>query len=258
MTLETTGVTLTAAAARTIARRLRVTALPRANVRHRRRDRDLRRHTRRRRPSRSPALPATTAGGAAPAPGSGEPPVKARPAGALHDGGATITWQPRESFIQYIDSGEGTSTSRGATGDPPTSRAAARPRSSTASTSRRPAAGATRPPARRGSTFTRHRRLPVLRPRDRPAGQRPRGRARRARLTRDLPDDRLRGHRRRQPARGRRDARRLQGRRQRRRQDVRLRADPGAVPPGAASSVFAGYYLPGDPFGWVSISFTTD
>ena len=32
---------------------------------------------------------------------------------------------------------------------------------------------------------------------------------------------------------------------------------PGAVPPGAASSVFAGYYLPGDPFGWVSISFTT-
>ena len=33
---------------------------------------------------------------------------------------------------------------------------------------------------------------------------------------------------------------------------------PGAVPPGAASSVFAGYYLPGDPFGWVSISYTTD
>jgi hypothetical protein len=32
---------------------------------------------------------------------------------------------------------------------------------------------------------------------------------------------------------------------------------PGAVPPGAASSVFAGYYLPGDPFGWISISFTT-
>jgi hypothetical protein len=33
---------------------------------------------------------------------------------------------------------------------------------------------------------------------------------------------------------------------------------PGAVPPGAATSVFAGYYLPGDPFGWLSISFTTD
>ena len=33
---------------------------------------------------------------------------------------------------------------------------------------------------------------------------------------------------------------------------------PAAVPPGAATSVFAGYYLPGDPFGWVSISFTTE
>ena len=30
-------------------------------------------------------------------------------------------------------------------------------------------------------------------------------------------------------------------------------SDPGAVPPGAASSVFAGYYLPGDPFGSVSL-----
>ena len=43
----------------------------------------------------------------------------------------------------------------------------------------------------------------------------------------------------------------------RRRQDLHLRADPAAVPPGAADSVFAGYYLPGDPFGWVSITFTT-
>ena len=33
---------------------------------------------------------------------------------------------------------------------------------------------------------------------------------------------------------------------------------PGAVPPGAAGSVFAGYYLPGDPFGSVSLSYTTD
>jgi hypothetical protein len=32
---------------------------------------------------------------------------------------------------------------------------------------------------------------------------------------------------------------------------------PAAIPPGAADSVFAGYYLPGDPFGWVSITFTT-
>ena len=33
---------------------------------------------------------------------------------------------------------------------------------------------------------------------------------------------------------------------------------PAAVPPGAATSVFAGYYLPGDPFWRVSISFTTE
>jgi len=32
---------------------------------------------------------------------------------------------------------------------------------------------------------------------------------------------------------------------------------PAFVPPGAAESVFAGYYLPGDPFGWISISLTT-
>jgi hypothetical protein len=32
---------------------------------------------------------------------------------------------------------------------------------------------------------------------------------------------------------------------------------PAAVPPGA-DSVFAGDYLPGDPFGSVSASFTTD
>jgi hypothetical protein len=32
---------------------------------------------------------------------------------------------------------------------------------------------------------------------------------------------------------------------------------PAAIPPGGAASVFAGYYLPGDPFGWVSITFTT-
>ena len=43
------------------------------------------------------------------------------------------------------------------------------------------------------------------------------------------------------------------------RQVVRLRAHPRPPSrPGAADSVFAGYYLPGDPFGWVSISFTTD
>ena len=33
---------------------------------------------------------------------------------------------------------------------------------------------------------------------------------------------------------------------------------PGAIPPGAANSLFAGYYLPGEPFGSVSISYLTE
>ena len=33
---------------------------------------------------------------------------------------------------------------------------------------------------------------------------------------------------------------------------------PAAIPQGSASSVFAGYYLPGEPFGSVSIVYTTD
>ena len=50
-----------------------------------------------------------------------------------------------------------------------------------------------------------------------------------------------------------------EGRRERRRPVVRLRADPRRGPARAPpTSVFAGYYLPGDPFGWVSISFTSE
>ena len=32
---------------------------------------------------------------------------------------------------------------------------------------------------------------------------------------------------------------------------------PGKVPGGTADSVFAGFYLAGDPFGWFTVSFTT-
>ena len=32
---------------------------------------------------------------------------------------ATVTWHPRESFVRYVNSGEGTSTAAGATGDAP-------------------------------------------------------------------------------------------------------------------------------------------
>jgi len=32
---------------------------------------------------------------------------------------------------------------------------------------------------------------------------------------------------------------------------------PGNVPEGSSDSVFAGFYLPGDEFGWVSVAFST-
>jgi Htaa len=42
----------------------------------------------------------------------------ARPVGALDVTSATLTWRPRESFVQYINSGEGTTASDGATAGP--------------------------------------------------------------------------------------------------------------------------------------------
>lgn len=46
-------------------------------------------------------------------------PVATRPPGAADIAGATIDWHVRESFIRYVNTGEGTSTSGGATADPP-------------------------------------------------------------------------------------------------------------------------------------------
>ncbi|HKG39025.1 MAG TPA: HtaA domain-containing protein [Conexibacter sp.] len=42
----------------------------------------------------------------------------ARPAGAIDIASATLTWRPRESFIQYVASGEGATASDGATAGP--------------------------------------------------------------------------------------------------------------------------------------------
>ena len=124
--------------------------------------------------------------------------------------------------------GEGTSASRGATaaapeGDPPLVYAFQFP---FAEGWCDPVSGAAR------IAFTGTVAFRYKRPRDRPGGQRPRGRARRPGLAGHLPHDRLGRHRRRQPARGRRDARPLQGRRLGHRQRLRLRADPGRGPAG--------------------------
>jgi hypothetical protein len=71
---------------------------------------------------------ATTPGGGTTNPGGGTPtdlggpaPL-ARPASAVDVSAAGITWHVRDSFIQYINTGEGTTTSGGATAGPPTVR----------------------------------------------------------------------------------------------------------------------------------------
>jgi len=47
------------------------------------------------------------------------PPLATRPPGAADVTGATLDWHVRESFIRYIATGEGTSASAGATAGPP-------------------------------------------------------------------------------------------------------------------------------------------
>jgi Htaa protein len=47
-----------------------------------------------------------------------EPPILARPAGAVNVSSASLTWRPRESWIQYIHTGNGTSVFGGATNGP--------------------------------------------------------------------------------------------------------------------------------------------
>jgi hypothetical protein len=69
----------------------------------------------------TPGGPTTTPGASTP-PDLGGPAPLARPATAVNVSAAAITWHVRDSFIQYINTGEGTATSGGATADPPTVR----------------------------------------------------------------------------------------------------------------------------------------
>jgi hypothetical protein len=77
-------------------------------------------------PTSTPTTPGGPSGGPS-TPGPSTPTVElggpaplARPASAVDISAATITWHVRESFIRYINTGEGTATSDGATADPPT------------------------------------------------------------------------------------------------------------------------------------------
>ncbi len=74
-------------------------------------------------PDAAPGGPAGASGcplpsGAGPAP-ENPPPVATPPSGALGVTSASIDWHVRESFIRYINTGEGTSVSGGASADPP-------------------------------------------------------------------------------------------------------------------------------------------
>lgn len=70
-------------------------------------------------PTTTPGSPTSVPGGGTPADLGGPAPL-ARPATAVAVSAAAITWHVRSSFIQYINSGEGTATSGGATADAPT------------------------------------------------------------------------------------------------------------------------------------------
>lgn len=258
--LPRTTAALSATAARTIARRLKVRALPRAAFATVAAAGSF--------TAGGPATPqpggnasgpcrTTTAAGTPPTPGAGEPAVKQRPAGARTVTGATLTWRVRESFIRYIAAGEGTSVSRGASGAAPEALEGAPPlvyafQFPFAEGWCDPATGAARV-AFTGTVAFRYEEhnidLVVNDPEvelDGPAsrmifrmtgsGDTAGGNKRGVVETLDVSKATVAGAT----------------------NAFSYERIPGAVPPGAASSVFAGYYLPGDPFGWVTISFTTD
>lgn len=255
--LERTSATLTAAAARTIARKLRVSALARTGFATVAASATFGTGTPAP-PTQVPSGPCTptTAGGTPPAPGTAEPPVKARPQGARTVTSATLTWRVRESFIRYIAAGEGTTASRGVTGTAETV-AGAPPLVYSytfpfADGWCDPATGAARV-AFTGTVAFRYAAhgidLVVNDPEvelDGPAsrvifrmtgsGDTAGGNRRAVVETLDVSKATVSGG-------GTAFA---------------YERIPAAIPPGAASSLFAGYYLPGEPFGWVSISYTTD
>jgi hypothetical protein len=186
----------------------------------------------------------TTAGGTPPAPGTGEPPVKPRRAGAIAITSATVTWHVRESFIRYVAAGEGTSVSGGATagaptGDPPLAYDFHFPHTGGWCD---PSTGAAQITFGGTVRFSYSDHDIDLRASD-------------PEVELDGPASRLIVRLGRRTVVETLDV-----------SQATVRVDgktftydriPAAIPRGAADSVFAGYYLPGEPFGWLSITFTT-
>lgn len=176
-----------------------------------------------------------------------EPPPLARPAGAVDVTGATVTWHVRDSFVRYVNSGEGIVPSRGATAEPP----------ATTAESDTPLAYDFHFPFRAGwyDAATQTGRLTF--------GGRVTFRYTGHGIDLDVNDleVELRGDRSRAIARftGRRDTRPGN------RRGVLVALDatgglermPGTIPRDTAGAIFAGYYLAGDPFGWIGVAFAT-
>ena len=174
-----------------------------------------------------------------PPPATDPLPTLTRPAGAADVASATITWHVRESFVDYINSGGGTSTENGATSDPPYDF-----HFPFKSGWRDGTTAAVYYTGRVNFRFPSHG----------------------IDMQADDPEIELNGS----------DSRaifRMDGKRE---VLIKLHPDkaasvttspdgktvtydkiPGTVPEGSGESVFAGFYLPGDEFGWVSVRFST-
>lgn len=172
-----------------------------------------------------------------------EPAVPARPAGAVDLTGATMTWHVRDSFVRYMNAGEGITPSRGVTAEPP----ATTPESSTPLVYefhfpfrdgwRDPATGRAYVRFSGRVTFSYKGHGIDFDVND---------------FEIDLSDDTPNAVAR---FTGRADTRPGN------RRGVLIDLDasngltqmPGSIPEDAAGAIFAGYYLAGDPFGWVTL-----
>jgi hypothetical protein len=190
-------------------------------------------------PSGGGTTPGGGGGTTTPPPATDPLPTLTRPAGAVDVVSGTITWHVRESFVDYINSGGGISTENGATSDPPYDFHFPFKNGWRDGTT-----AAVYYAGRVNFRFPSHG----------------------IGMQAEDPEIELNGA-------GSRAIFRLDGKRE---VLIKLHPDqaashttspdgktityeqiPGTVPEGTGDSVFAGFYLPGDEFGWVSVRFST-
>ncbi|HEY4097123.1 MAG TPA: HtaA domain-containing protein [Baekduia sp.] len=210
-------------------------------------------------PATGPGAPGTTTPSApgTTAPANPGPPPLARPATAVDITAATITWHVRDSFIQYINAGEGTTVSAGATADPPS----VQPGSSVPLTYAfhfpftggwyDPVSGAVRVTYAGTVTFgfrAHGIKLTAADPEIELAG----GGSRAIFRTANAGETPSRGVLETlSPAAAAGTTHSPDG------TAHAYTQIPGAIPADAGASVFAGFYAAGDPFGWITVELTT-